>query len=197
MWLGKYPEAEERGGTVYNISSFVVSSLPSCPSSLPVLPPCMSIDEAELVLLYLLLGNFLSIVEAVHSASPPPPSLHVLPLLVLSLPSCPPSFHVIPPFVSFLPSCPSSHCALPPFMSFLPSCPSVRQSLFFSAYSSAMSSPLLGQSIMPLPLLSLFVSFLPSSLVSSLPSCPAPSLCVLPPFVSFLPLCPSSLHVHR
>ena len=62
----------------------------------------MSINEAEPVLLYLLLGDFLSFVGAVHSASTPPPSLRVL-----------------PPFVSFLPSCPSSLCVcvLPPFMS--------------------------------------------------------------------------------
>jgi hypothetical protein len=51
--------------------------LPSCPSPCCVLPPFMSIDEAEPVLLYLL-GNFLSFVGAVHSASPPLPSRLIL-----------------------------------------------------------------------------------------------------------------------
>ena len=82
--------------------------LPSCPSSLRALPPFTSIDEAEPVLLYLL-SDFISFVGAVHSASPPPPSLCVLPPFVSSL----------PPFVSFLPSCPSSLHVLPPFVSFL------------------------------------------------------------------------------
>jgi hypothetical protein len=90
-----------------------VSSLPSCPPSLHVNHPFMSIDEAEPVLLYLL-GDLLSFVGAVHSASPPHPSLCVLPPFVSSL----------PPFVSFLPSCPSSLRVLPPFVSFFPLCPS-------------------------------------------------------------------------
>ena len=100
MWLGKYPEAEERGGT--GLSHFLsscppslrlcvlptfMSFLPSCPSSLCALPPFMSIDEAEPVLIYLL-GNFLSFVGEVHGASPPPPCLHVLPPFVSSLPLC-------------------------------------------------------------------------------------------------------------
>jgi hypothetical protein len=111
MWLGKYPEAEERGGAV--LSHF----LPSSPPSLHALPPFMSIDETEPVLLYLL-GDFLSFVGAVHSASPPPPSLCVLPSFVLPfLPSCHSSLHVLPPFVSSLPLCPSSLRVLPPFMS--------------------------------------------------------------------------------
>ena len=59
--------------------------------------------------------------------------------------------------------------------------------MFFSTYL-AISFPLLGQSVVPLPLLPLFLSFLPL--------CP-PSLRDLPPFVSFPLLCPSSLHVHR
>jgi len=102
MWLEMYPEAEERGGTV--LSHFLPSSLPLCPSSL--------LDEAEPVLLYLI-GDFLSFVGAVHSDSPPPPSLCVLLPCMSSL----------PPFVSFLPLCPSSLHVLLPFMSFLPSCP--------------------------------------------------------------------------
>jgi hypothetical protein len=82
----------------------------------------MSIDEAEPVLLYLL-NNFLSFVEAVHGASPPPPlplcppSLPVLPPLVSSLLSCPSSFRVLPSFVCFLPLCDSFLRVLPPFMS--------------------------------------------------------------------------------
>jgi hypothetical protein len=117
MWLGKYPEAEERGGIV--LSHF----LPSCPPSLRVLPPFMSIDEAEPILLYVL-GDFFSFVRTVHSASPPPPSLCVLPPFVSSLPpfmsflpSCPSSLHVLPPFVSFFHPCPSSLRVLPPIMS--------------------------------------------------------------------------------
>jgi hypothetical protein len=54
-----------------------VSFPPWCASSFCVLPPFMSIDEAEPVLLYLL-GNFLSFVGAVHSASPPLPSHLIL-----------------------------------------------------------------------------------------------------------------------
>jgi hypothetical protein len=117
-WLRKYPEAEERGGT--GPSHFLPSCPPSlralapfvsflflCDSSLHVLPPFMSFDEADPVLLYLL-GDFLSFVGAVHGASPPPPSLCVLPPFVSSIPLCPPSLCVLPPFVSFLPSCPSS-----------------------------------------------------------------------------------------
>ena len=143
MWLGKYPKAEERGGT--GLSHFLPSCLSTlrvlppfvsflllCDSSLCVLPPFMSIDEAEPVLLYLL-GDFLTFVGAVHGASPPPPFLCVLPPFVSSLHLCPPSLRV-----------------LPPFMSFLPSCPLLKQSLFFSTYL-AISSPLLGQSMAPLP----------------------------------------------
>jgi hypothetical protein len=128
----------------------------TCPPSIRVLPPFMSIDEAAPVFLYLL-GDFLTFVGAVHSASPPPPSLCVL-----------------PPFMS----------SFPPFMYFLPSCPAMRQSLFFSTYS-VISLPLLGLSIVPLPLLPPFVFFLPSC-HPFLPSCPS-SLHVLPPFMSFLP----------
>jgi len=122
----------------------------------------MSIDEAEPVFLYSLSG-FLSFVGAVHSASPPPPSLCVLPPLETSLPSCSPSLRV-----------------LPPFLSFLTSCTLMRQGLFFSTYL-AISSPLLEQSIGPLPLLPPFVSFPPL--------CPPsrrvlPPLRVLPPFMS-------------
>ena len=72
-----------------------LGTLPSCPSSLCVLPPFMSIDETEPVLLYLL-GDCLSFVGAVHDASPSsppscPPSLCVLPSIVSSLPLCSPS----------------------------------------------------------------------------------------------------------
>jgi hypothetical protein len=49
-----------------------MSILPLCPSSLCVLPPFMSNDEAEPVLLYLLDGS-LSFVGVVHSAFPPSP----------------------------------------------------------------------------------------------------------------------------
>ena len=60
-----------------------MSSLPLCPSSLRVLPPVMSIDEAEHVLLYLL-SSFLSFVGIVHSASPPLPSCLILSVIMKS-----------------------------------------------------------------------------------------------------------------
>ena len=83
------------------------------------------------------------------------------------LPSCPPSLRVLPPFVSFLPSCAFSLCVIPPFVSFLPSCPSMRQSLFFSIYL-AISSPLLGQSIVPLPPFRLIFSIMKSNILPML-----------------------------
>ena len=63
--------------TIYHISSLhvlphFVSFLPVYLSSLCVLPPFMSIDEAEPVLFYLL-GDHLSFVGAIHCAPPPSP----------------------------------------------------------------------------------------------------------------------------
>jgi hypothetical protein len=110
MQLEKYPEAEERGGPfVSSIPSCphslrvlppFVSFPPSCPSSIRVLPPFISIDEAEPVLLYLL-GNYLSFAGAVHSASPPLPSRlilsvmksNILPSLRLTNDTCHKSLH--------------------------------------------------------------------------------------------------------
>ena len=111
MWLGKYPEAEERGGTVYHISSL----RRVLPPFLSFLPSCPSVRQSVFFSTYF---------SAISS-----------PLLGQSIVPLP----LLPLFVSFLPLCPSSLCVLPPFLSVFPSCLSMRQSLSFSTYSAISS----------------------------------------------------------